>query len=120
MPPGDVDICFTNLNRKEKVISFDFYQEDDPFKTIIDKKDLRLVFKSLVTTIESMKEVGRNQQFHIDRDEVNKKILEESEVKIKWTGIIKIFFLLASALVQVWIMKGFFKQNSMPYQPVSQ
>ena len=64
--------------------------------------------------------MGRNQQFHIERDEINKNILEKSETKIKWTGIIKIVFLLASALIQLWIMKGFFKSNSVPYQPVDQ
>ena len=118
--PGKAEICFQSLDNEEKVVSFEFYHESDPFKAVIDKKDFHYVLKSLSEAIESMKEVGRNQQFHIERDEVNKEILEKSEVKIKWTGIIKIFFLLASALIQLWIMKGFFKQNSMPYQPIDQ
>lgn len=47
-------------------------------------------------------------------------ILQQSENRIKWTGIIKITFLLTSALIQLWIMKSFFKQNSVAYQPVDQ
>ena len=64
-----------------------------------------------------MSEISRNQEFQIERDDIHKLNLEQSENKIKWAGIVKIVFLLASALIQLYIMKGFFT-NSNPYQPV--
>lgn len=76
--------------------------------------------RSLKDSINSLKEVGRNQKFHIERNEINRNILEKSESKIKWAGIIKIGFLITSALIQLWIMKSFFQKNSVPYQPVDQ
>jgi hypothetical protein len=69
-------------------------------------------------SLRDLAEISKNQEFHMERDEVHKIILEESESRIKWAGIIKIAFLLASALIQLWIMKGFFKQAN-PYQPVN-
>ena len=87
---------------------------------MIDSKDVQIVASSLSQAINSMKEVGKNEQFHIERDEINRLILEKSESRIKWAGIIKIGFLLISALIQLYIMKSFFRQNSIPYQPVEQ
>ena len=87
---------------------------------MIDSKDVQIVASSLSQAINSMKEVGKNEQFHIERDEINRVILEKSESRIKWAGIIKIGFLLISALIQLYIMKSFFRQNSIPYQPVEQ
>lgn len=66
-----------------------------------------------------MESISRNQEYQIERDEKHKVNLEDSESKIKWAGIIKIFFLLGSALIQLWIMKGFFTASN-PYQPVEQ
>jgi hypothetical protein len=100
-------------------VSFDFYAEDDPLVKIIDKRDLKYIEGVLVGVYKSLDTISRNQQFHIERDETHKITLEESESHIKWTGIIKIVFLLSSALIQLWIMKGFFKNNEAhAYQPV--
>ncbi len=103
----------------DRNVSFDFYAEDDPLVNIIDKRDLKYVEKVLNGVHATLESISRNQQFHIERDESHKATLEESESSIKWTGIVKIFFLLASALLQLWIMKGFFKTGEgQPYQPV--
>lgn len=93
--------------------------EDDPIKEMIDRKDLMYVSNSANEAIKNLKEVSKKQEYHIERDEINRLILEKSENHIKWAGIIKIAFLLTSALIQLWIMKSFFKQNSIPYQSVS-
>lgn len=117
---GVGEVCFSRTDRKEKQIVFDFYQPEDPVREIIDRKDLSYVVKSLSGAIHTFKEVSKNEQYHIERDEINRVILEQSENRIKWTGIIKIAFLLTSALIQLWIMKSFFKGSSVSYQPVSQ
>jgi dynactin complex subunit len=101
------------------MVSFDFYAENDPLVNIIDKRDLKYIERVLAGVHKSLETISRNQQFHIERDETHKNTLEESESHIKWTGIIKIIFLLSSALIQLWIMKGFFKSNEPhAYQPV--
>lgn len=100
-------------------MSFDFYSEDDPLVKMIDKRDIKYVESVLGSVFKGLSDISRNQQFHIERDESHKTTLEDSESSIKWTGIIKILFLLSSALIQLWIMKGFFKNNqSQAYQPV--
>ena len=50
---------------------------------------------------------------------MHRNVLEETESHIKWLGVLKVFLLLASALVQLWIMKGFLKHKAQPYEPVS-
>lgn len=84
---------------------------------MIDKKDINLVQEALSEAYQQMESISRNQEYQIERDEKHKVNLEDSENKIKWAGIIKIIFLLGSALIQLWIMKGFFT-SSNPYQPV--
>lgn len=46
---------------------------------------------------------------------MHRQVLEETETHIKWLGVGKVFLLLTSALVQVWIMKGFLKNKAQPY-----
>lgn len=48
------------------------------------------------------------------------QILQQSDSKIQWLGIGKVVLLLFSAMVQLWIMKGFFKkkEGSVSYEPV--
>lgn len=44
-------------------------------KEIIDKKDISITMKSLQEAIASLREVGKNQKFHIERNEINRSIL---------------------------------------------
>ena len=75
---------------------------------MIDKKDVNIVQAALAEAYQEMEAISRNQEYQVERDEKHKVNLEDSESKIKWAGIIKIVFLLGSALIQLWIMKGFF------------
>lgn len=114
-----VTINISSVDGSSKKVSLDFYAENDPLINIIDKRDLKYLEGVLGSVHKSLESISRNQQFHIERDESHKATLEESESHIKWTGIIKIIFLLSSALIQLFIMKGFFKNNEVhPYQPV--
>lgn len=114
-----VTINISSVDGSSRKVSFDFYAENDPLINIIDKRDLKYLEGVLSSVHKSLEAISRNQQFHIERDESHKSTLEESESHIKWTGIIKIVFLLSSALIQLFIMKGFFKNNEAhPYQPV--
>lgn len=113
---GNINISFSADGRRQ--VSFDFYHDEDPLVNIIDKRDIRILEEALGRVHGSLMNVSRNQQFHIERDETHKDTLQEAESHIKWTGVIKIVFLLASALLQLWIMKGFFA-NTHPYEPVA-
>ena len=115
---GIINVTMLSSSGEDRNVSFDFYSEDDPLVKMIDKKDIKYVEEVLVGVFKGLTEISRNQQYHIERDESHKNTLEQSESSIKWTGIIKILFLLSSALIQLWIMKGFFKNNQHPYQPV--
>ena len=116
---GRINVTLISPTSANRNVSFDFYSEDAPLVKMIDKRDIKLVEEVLSNVHKSLTTISRNQQFHIERDESHKSTLEDSESSIKWTGIIKIVFLLSSALIQLWIMKGFFKGNSnQPYQPV--
>lgn len=97
----------------------DFFPTTNPLKHIVTNKDLSLVHRELTTLYEGLEERYRNQQFQSERDLVHRTVLEQTEEKIKWMGIFKIVMLLASALIQLWIMKGFLKDRNLPYQPVS-
>jgi hypothetical protein len=114
-----ISICFLSTDSTEKEVSFDFYELNDPVRKMIDKKDINLVQGALTEAYNQMESISRNQEYQIERDEKHKINLEDSESKIKWAGIIKIAFLLGSALIQLWIMKGFFTAGN-PYQPVEQ
>lgn len=116
---GTVNIMIGSSNDEERRVSFDFYSDEDPLVNIIDKRDIKILEGVLGGVYGSLQNISRNQQFHIERDESHKDTLELSESHIKWTGIVKIVFLLSSALVQLWIMKGFFKSNQpQPYIPL--
>lgn len=73
---GAGSVCFTRTDSKPKSISFDCFLEADPYKEIIDKKDILIAINSLQKSISLMKEVGRNQKFHIERNEINRAILQ--------------------------------------------
>jgi dynactin complex subunit len=113
---GNINISFSASGQRQ--VSFDFYHDEDPLVNIIDKRDIRILEEALGKVHGSLMNVSRNQQFHIERDETHKDTLQVAESHIKWTGVVKIVFLLASALLQLWIMKGFFA-NTHPYEPVA-
>jgi len=66
--PGTGSVCFSRTDSKPKSISFDYYPEADPFREIIDKKDISVAMSSLHKSISALREVGRNQKFHIERN----------------------------------------------------
>lgn len=101
------------------MLIIDFFDTNDLVKTLITKKDLNQVGVVLREAYTELKSVYRNQQFQIERDKTHKELLEETESKIKYTGIFKVGMLLGSALVQVWIMKRFFNSRSREYQSVA-
>ena len=116
---GTANVTFSSVDGGARNVSFDFESDEDPFVKIIDKKDLAILEDILSQVHRIMKTISLNQQFHIERDDAHKTTLEESESHIKWTGIVKIVFLLTSALLQLWIMKGFFKNSGgQSYHPV--
>ena len=96
----------------------DFFPTTDLIKTLITKKSLNEVGEGLREAFLELKTVYRNQQFQTERDKVHKELLEETEGKIKYSGIFKVLMLLGSALVQVWVMKRFFSSRSREYQSV--
>ncbi len=55
----------------EKFFSVELYKKDDPLKSIIDKKDINIVREQLVNAYEEMVEISKNQQFHIESDQVH-------------------------------------------------
>jgi hypothetical protein len=71
-------ICFERMDGSEKSVSLDYYPEQDPIRELIEKKDIAFVLKSLNESFDSMKVVGRNQKFLIERNEINREILEKS------------------------------------------
>jgi hypothetical protein len=73
---GMGSVCFTRTDNKVKSISFDYFPESDQYREIIDKKDIAIALGSLHSSISGLKEVGRNQKFHIERNEINRAILQ--------------------------------------------
>lgn len=55
----------------------------------------------------------------MERDQVHRNILEETDSKITMTGVIKILVMIGSAALQLWIMRGFFKNSGASYSEVS-
>lgn len=119
MPTGLVDLCFGTGDSNNKMLSIDFFPSSDSVKSLITKSDLRAAYSELSALHNSLQESYRNQQFQAERDFVHRSLLESTETHIKWLGVLKVFLLLASALVQLWIMKGFLKHKTQPYEPVN-
>ena len=119
MPQGIVDLCFSPGDSANKFLSIDFFPSSDPVKSLISKQDLKTIYSELNQLQAALQETYRNQQFQAERDFVHRNVLESTENHIKWLGVLKVFLLLGSALVQLWIMKGFLKNKSQPYEPVS-
>lgn len=63
--------------------------------------------------------MSRNQLYQHERDNVHKTVLEETDVKIVYAGVIKIAVMLASVILQIWIMRGFFKNTGISYTEVA-
>ena len=109
-------VCFETSTNTEKRIVADFQVVSNSIQNnIIDSEDILAVAKSLSRATRSMRGDGVSLEEKIEQDEVNKGILQESEKKIQIAGIIKIVFLISSAIVQLCIGKGFLKANQGRY-----
>lgn len=49
-------------------MSFDFNNDEDPLVKIIDKRDIKILEEALNGVHQSLLNISRNQQFHIERD----------------------------------------------------
>lgn len=58
-------MCFISTDGYEKIISFDFYESNDPVRKIIDKKDVDLVQGALSEAYKQMESISRNQEYQI-------------------------------------------------------
>jgi hypothetical protein len=97
----------------------DFFLDNDPIHSLITKHHIAELEEVLNHAATGLATVGRNQLYQIERDTVHQGLLEETDNKISWTGIIKIAVLIISAMVQIWIMRGFFKASGMTYSEVA-
>ena len=96
-----------------------FFLTKDPIYSLITKHHIATLEEVLSNAADGLRTVGRNQLYQIERDNVHQGLLEETDNRISWTGIIKIVVLVVSALVQIWIMRGFFQANGMTYSEVA-
>jgi|JI6StandDraft_1071083.scaffolds.fasta_scaffold29034_2 hypothetical protein len=119
IPEGLIDLCFSPGDSANKMLSIDFFPSTDAVKSLITTHDLKAIYSELNRLQGELQETFRNQQFQAERDFVHRNVLESTENHIKWLGVLKVFLLLGSALVQLWIMKGFLRNKVQPYEPVS-
>ena len=69
--------------------------------------------------MNQLQTVYRNQHYQLERDNVHRRILDNTVDSIKITGAIKVGLVALLALIQLWIMKRFLKDDSdNTYQPV--
>lgn len=112
-------LCWKSTDRSQKFVSMDFFLARDPLRALVTKHHIATVEEVLNHAAEGMATVARNQLYQIERDSVHKAMLEETESRIGWTGLIKIVVLIVAALMQIWIMRGFFKASGMSYSEVA-
>ena len=114
-----IDLCFSPGDSANKMLSIDFFPSTDAVKSLITTHDLKAIYSELNRLQGELQETFRNQQFQAERDFVHRNVLESTENHIKWLGVLRVFLLLGSALVQLWIMKEFLRNKVQPYEPVS-
>lgn len=76
VPEGDAKLCFDNQDGENKVLSIDFYPEQDPLKNLITKKEMKTVEGALIQVYKEIQQTHQNQQFQTERDIVHRTALE--------------------------------------------
>lgn len=114
-----MDLCWSTSDDSAKLISANYFLATDPIRSLITKSDVATVEKSLTEAVNNLNTVSRNQLYQHERDNVHKTLLEETDEKIVFVGIVKIAVMLISAVLQIWIMRGFFKNTGTSYSEVA-
>ncbi len=71
----NIKVTLSSLDGSERVVGLDFFNQDDPLKNVIEKKDVKYIEEVLSGVHRGLTTISRNQQFHIERDESHKTTL---------------------------------------------
>ncbi|EDK31687.2 emp24/gp25L/p24 family protein (macronuclear) [Tetrahymena thermophila SB210] len=106
-------VCFQSLDNSGKILQFELNRinnsADDSYA---DDKKLQQAYNESVQAYYTLNDIYTNMRHTLLRLEVQDKILESTESKVKWCSIIKMILMISITTIQIVFLTGLFKDSS--------
>eukprot|EP01016_Furgasonia_blochmanni_P008535 TRINITY_DN13475_c0_g1_i1.p1 TRINITY_DN13475_c0_g1~~TRINITY_DN13475_c0_g1_i1.p1 ORF type:complete len:251 (-),score=56.00 TRINITY_DN13475_c0_g1_i1:46-798(-) len=109
---GKYRLCFQALDSTTKVISFDFATSESRTPQNVAAKDhVDEIYRDVKKSYKQLEIIYRNQHYQQVREETHRRTLKDTESKVQWCGLSKIFVLVAITALQIFVLTSFFKNK---------
>eukprot|EP01016_Furgasonia_blochmanni_P033923 TRINITY_DN3605_c0_g1_i3.p1 TRINITY_DN3605_c0_g1~~TRINITY_DN3605_c0_g1_i3.p1 ORF type:complete len:274 (+),score=65.02 TRINITY_DN3605_c0_g1_i3:36-824(+) len=106
---GKYKLCFELLDYSTKVVSFDFSVFESHYKKFAQADSIQAIHQDVKRAYKQLEVIYRNQHFQQTREETHRKVLRDTEQRVKSCGIVKVLALIIITIGQVYVLTGFFK-----------
>ncbi|KAL4456216.1 hypothetical protein ABPG74_014177 [Tetrahymena malaccensis] len=110
---NEYKVCFQSLDNSGKILQFELNRINSYVdESYADDKKLQQAYNESVQTYYTLNEIYTNMRHTLLRLEVQNKILESTESKVKWCSIIKMILMISITTIQIVFLTGLFKDQS--------
>ncbi|KRX10530.1 hypothetical protein PPERSA_01542 [Pseudocohnilembus persalinus] len=110
-----IKVCFQATDNKKKVLSFFFTTKELQF---VSQDNINTLLHETEDAFKDIDIIYKNQRHQSIRERTHRRILDQTDNRVRWCSIIKIFTIIAICAVQILIIQGFFKGDTQKYTGV--
>ncbi|KAL4504423.1 hypothetical protein ABPG72_009869 [Tetrahymena utriculariae] len=110
---NEYKVCFQSLDNSGKILQFELNRiNSQADESYVDDKKLQQAYNESVQSYYVLNEIYTNMRHTLLRLEVQNKILESTESKVKWCSIVKMVLMISITTIQIVFLTGLFKDSS--------